>query len=104
MANIFISYSLEDEKFARKLAEDLIKLGHEPWFDKWEIKVGECIPSKIEHGVSEADYVIIILSPSSGRIYLGWERMENKVLGWNRKKRDTSSTCSNWRLWNPFTS
>lgn len=86
MANIFISYSLEDEKFARKLAEDLIKLGHEPWFDKWEIKVGECIPSKIEHGVSGADYVIIILSPSS--VESTWVEKEWKIKYWDEIERN----------------
>jgi len=86
MANIFISYSSEDEKFARKLAEDLIKLGHEPWFDKWEIKVGECIQSKIEHGVSEADYVIIILSPSS--VESTWVEKEWKIKYWDEIERN----------------
>jgi len=86
MAKIFISHSLEDEEFASKLAEDLIEFGHEPWLDKWEIKVGECIPTKIEHGVSEADYIIIILSPSS--VKSNWVEKEWKMKYWEEIERN----------------
>lgn len=86
MANIFISYSSKDENFARRLAEDLIRLGHEPWFDKWQIKVGECIPSKIEHAISKADYVVIILSSSS--VKSGWVDREWKTKYWEEIKQN----------------
>lgn len=80
MAKIFISYSSKDDKFAKKLASDLTKLGHKPWLDKWQIKVGECIPSKIEQGISDADYIIVVLSNNS--VKSGWLDREWKIMYW----------------------
>lgn len=82
MAKIFISYSSKDKVFATELANDLKELGHKPWLDQWEIKVGECIVSKIGEGVSQADYVVIVLTPilclpvgstKSGKLRIGWK-------------------------------
>lgn len=81
MARIFISHSSLDKKFATKLATDLSKLGHIPWLDEWEIKVGECIPSKIEQGISESDYVVIVLSPNSTNS--NWVEREWKSKYWD---------------------
>lgn len=81
MARIFISYSSKNKEFARTLALDLAELGHDPWLDEWEIRVGECIPSKIEHGISEADYVVVVLSPSS--VNSGWVEKEWQTKYWD---------------------
>jgi hypothetical protein len=81
MAKIFISHSSKDDEFAKKLAEDLYALGHEPWLDAWRIKVGECIPSKVQHGISEAGYVVIVLSPDS--VKSGWVDKEWKSKYWD---------------------
>lgn len=81
MAKIFISYSSKDHTFAKKLAEHLHTLGHEPWLDAWKIKVGDCIPSKIQHGISEADYVVVVLSPDS--VESGWVDEEWKTKYWD---------------------
>jgi len=85
MAKIFISYSSKNKDFAKRLASDLEKLGHEPWLDEWEIKVGECIPSKIEAGVYEADYVVVVLSTSS--VKSGWVEREWKTKYWEEIER-----------------
>lgn len=74
MARIFISHSSEDKDFARKLAEDLKTLGHAPWLDEWEIKVGESIVQKISDAVTMADYVIVVLTPHS--VESGWVERE----------------------------
>jgi hypothetical protein len=65
MAKIFISHSSKDKKFVRQLAGDLKDAGLSPWLDEWEIKVGECIAKKIEEGITDADYVVIVLSKNS---------------------------------------
>ena len=80
MAKIFISYSSKDKVFATELANDLKELGHKPWLDQWEIKVGECIVSKIGEGVSQADYVVIVLTPDS--VSSGWVDKEWKTAYW----------------------
>lgn len=62
---VFISYSSKDKIFAEKLSRDLLKLDLDVWLDKWEIKVGDSLISKISSGLSESDYLIIILSNNS---------------------------------------
>ena len=81
MAKIFLSHSSKDKKFVYRLGEDLGALGHEPWLDEWEIKVGECIPSKIDHAIGEADYVIIVLSPDA--VESGWVEREWQSKYWD---------------------
>ena len=39
--------------------------GVDAWFSKWEIKPGDSIPSKIDEGLEECEYFIIVLSKSS---------------------------------------
>lgn len=62
---VFISHSSKDKVFAEKLSRDLLKLDLCVWLDKWEIKVGDSLISKISSGLSESDYLIIILSNNS---------------------------------------
>lgn len=81
MAKIYISHSSKDKDFARQLASDLSDLGYEPWLDEWEIKVGECIVTRIGDGIAEADYVVIVLSPSS--VKSGWVEREWKAKYWD---------------------
>ena len=81
MAKIFLSHSSKNKKFVYRLGEDLRALDHEPWLDEWEIKVGECIPSKIDHAIGEADYVIIVLSPDA--VKSGWVDREWKSKYWD---------------------
>ncbi len=81
MAKIFLSHSSKDKNFVFQLGEDLKALGHEPWLDEWEIKVGECIPSKIDHAIGEANYVIIVLSPDA--VESGWVEREWQSKYWD---------------------
>lgn len=64
----------------RKLAADIRDLGHEVWLDQWEIRVGDCIATKIEQGVAEADYVVLALSAHS--VQSGWVEREWKTKYW----------------------
>lgn len=81
MAKLFVSHSSRDKEFAKQLARDLRELGHDPWFDEWEIKVGDCIPSQIEHGISEAEYVVVVLSKHA--VASGWVDKEWKTKYWD---------------------
>lgn len=81
MPKIFISHSTRDQQFARQLAADLIELGHQPWLDEWDIKVGECIVSKIQKGLDECEYVVVVLSESS--VKSGWVDREWKEKYWD---------------------
>jgi len=81
MSKIFISHSSANKDFVRELSIDLKESGHEPWLDEWEIKVGECIVTKIEEAISSSNYVIIVLSPES--VNSGWVEREWKTAYWS---------------------
>ena len=80
MSRVFISHSSLDKIFARLLANDLKSNGHEPWLDEWEIKVGECILTKIDKGIDNSDFVVVVLSRHS--VESGWVEKEWKTKYW----------------------
>lgn len=80
MAKLFISHSSKNKAFVRDLALDLESLGHAIWLDEWEIKVGECIVTKVQEGLDSADYVILVLTPES--VASGWVEREWKSKYW----------------------
>jgi len=60
---VFVSHTSLDKKFTRQLAYDLKKAGVEVWFDEWEIRVGDSLREKVERGIHESGWLIIVLSP-----------------------------------------
>lgn len=63
--DVFISYTSEERTtVAEKLAEHLEELGVSVWFDKSELKLGDSLRGKIDEGLSECKYGVVILSPS----------------------------------------
>ena len=70
----FISYSPRDASFVNRLAEDLVANGVGVWLDRWEIRVGESIIDRIQEGLLESDYLLLILSPDS--VNSPWVREE----------------------------
>ena len=62
---VFISYSSKDRRFIERLAKDLKAAGVDVWWDEWEIKVGDSIVQKINDGIQESAYLIVVLSRSS---------------------------------------
>ncbi len=80
MAKIFISYSSKDIEFANQLREDLNIIGHNPWIDSFEIKPGENIITRIQEGIENCKYAIIILSKDS--LHSNWVDNEWKDSLW----------------------
>ena len=80
MGSIFISHSSKDKDFVRRLADDLKALGHRPWLDEWEIKLGDCIVTKVEAGINDCDFVAIVLSKNS--VSSPWVDREWKAKYW----------------------
>jgi hypothetical protein len=74
VAYVFISHSSRDDEFANHLAEDIKELGHNVFLDEWAIKVGDRITAKVSAAVADADYIVIVLSPSSTAS--GWVERE----------------------------
>ncbi|MBD3306762.1 TIR domain-containing protein, partial [candidate division KSB3 bacterium] len=62
---VFISYSSKDQDFARKLASDLKQYDIETWIDITSIRVGDTLTSRIQQGIEQADYILMILSENS---------------------------------------
>jgi len=86
MARIFLSYSHCDKAFVAKLAGDLRAGGHEVWLDAWKIEVGDSIPSKIEQGIHDSDFVAVVLSKAS--CCSNWVEREWKQKYWAEVKEN----------------
>ena len=63
--DVFISHASEDkDQVAGPLAEKLATLGLRVWLDKNQLKIGDSLRDKIDEGLSQSEYGVIILSPS----------------------------------------
>lgn len=65
MTKVFLSHSSQDEFFVERLARDLEASGLDVWLDRWSIQSGESIVSRISEGLSESDYLLVVLSAAS---------------------------------------
>lgn len=65
MSRVFLSHSHIDRPFARQLAADLRRAGHDVWLDEAQIEVGDSLIEKIREGLNEVDYVAAIISRAS---------------------------------------
>jgi hypothetical protein len=62
---VFLSHSSQDKEFTDRLVVDLEKAGVDVWYDRWEIRAGDSIVSKINAGLKDSDYVLVVISPNS---------------------------------------
>ena len=63
--DFFISHASEDkDDIVRDLAEALRNSGFKVWYDEFELKIGDSLRKKIDYGLSNANYGIVIISPS----------------------------------------
>jgi hypothetical protein len=63
--DVFISHASEDkEDFVRPLAEKLAAAGIEVWYDEYTLKFGDSIRRKIDAGLRNSRFGLVILSPS----------------------------------------
>ena len=64
MPKLFISHASEDkDAFVRPLAVAL-RQHFEVWFDEFELKLGDSLRSKIDHGLRTSDFGVVVLSPA----------------------------------------
>ena len=54
--DVFLSHGAKDKAVVRGVAERLRKDGLKVWFDEWELKPGDSIPSKIEEGLEDPEF------------------------------------------------
>jgi hypothetical protein len=63
--DVFISHSSKDKQdFAKPLADALISAGISVWYDEYEIKLGDSLLQKINEGLANSRYGIVVLSKS----------------------------------------
>jgi hypothetical protein len=62
---VFISHASKDKNFVDRLVSDLAARGVPVWYDKLDVRLGDSIPGKINSGISEAKYFLIVLSPAA---------------------------------------
>jgi hypothetical protein len=60
---VLISYAHADKAFARELKAELDQFC-DVWIDEDDLKVGDSLFGQISKGLSEADYAVVILTPS----------------------------------------
>jgi len=61
----FISHASDDkEDLVRPLAEQLRARGFAVWYDEFELKVGDSLRRKIDSGLSQSRFGIVVLSPA----------------------------------------
>jgi hypothetical protein len=63
--DLFISYASEDrETVAEPLAEILRNGGARVWLDQQELRLGDSLTEKIDHGLMHSTYGVVVLSPA----------------------------------------
>jgi len=63
--DFFISHASEDKaKIVEPLAHELISRGARVWYDSWTLKIGDNLSAKIDDGLVNSEFGIVVLSPS----------------------------------------
>src|ERR1051325_8663447 len=63
--DVFLSHSSKDKATVRPIAERLRADGLRVWLDDWEIRPGDNIPSKIEHGLEHSRVLVLFISANA---------------------------------------
>ncbi len=62
--DVFISHASEDkDDVVRPLAEKLAGLGVRAWVDEQRLRLGDSLRERIDAGLSQSDFGIVVLSP-----------------------------------------
>lgn len=65
MWDLFISHASEDkDSVARPLYEMILKQGYSVWFDEATLRLGDSLRQKIDEGLSECRFGVVIISNS----------------------------------------
>ncbi len=62
MPTAFISHSSIDKPFVRRLRDDLKASGVNTWLDEEQISPGQSFVERINHGLADADFVLLVIS------------------------------------------
>lgn len=73
--DVFVSHASEDKnEVVRPLANALVQKGVKVWYDEFEMKIGDSLRRKIDKGLANSRFGIVVLSPNF--INKGWTNYE----------------------------
>ena len=62
--DVFLSHSVKDDEFVRRLARDLVKAGFSVWVDLSHIMPGESFAQAIDASMRASRFVVVVMSPN----------------------------------------
>ena len=74
---VFVCHNRGDKSTAERIAKEIIRAGHEAFFDKWDIRPGDSLIEKISEGISGSSYLLVLLSKNS--VKSNWVRKELEI-------------------------
>jgi hypothetical protein len=75
MADIFVSFTSTDCRWAFWIGQELEKLGHVARIHEWEILAGGDIPKWMEESLEKAEHCLLVVSKTYlAKPYSSWER------------------------------
>jgi len=77
-ARIFINYAHADIELAKKVADKLIDIGTDVWFDTKNIKGGDLWKNKMDDGLWRSQFVVAIITKNSINPEREWVQYEQK--------------------------
>jgi TIR domain len=87
--DVFMSHNSLDKKVVRDLAIRLRDRGLRVWFDEWEVRIGDSIPSKIEAGLEGSR--VLLFCNSEHAVGSAWAKFELQTFQFrdplNRERR-----------------
>lgn len=72
--SVFISYHHSNKDIARRITNELKGISDHIWFDDQEIRIGDSIKEKIESGLKNSDFFLIVLSDAANKSH--WAELE----------------------------
>ena len=61
--DVFISHASEDkDEFVEHLADALVAADFKVWYDEFELKLGDSLRKKIDFGLANCRYGVVVLS------------------------------------------
>lgn len=63
--DVFVSHTSEDKSdLVLPLVQYLVSFGLRVWYDEFELSVGDSLSRKIDHGLSQSAYGVVVISPA----------------------------------------